>query len=57
MGAVVGGLVIGVSLNLVVGYVPQIGSELQLPFAFAVLLLILLVKPSGVFGRREVRRV
>lgn len=57
VGAVVGGLVIGVSLNLVVGYVPQIGSELQLPFAFAVLLLILLVKPSGVFGRREVRRV
>jgi branched-chain amino acid transport system permease protein len=56
-GAVVGGLVIGVSLNLVVGYVPQIGSELQLPFAFAVLLLILLVKPSGLFGRREVRRV
>jgi branched-chain amino acid transport system permease protein len=57
VGAVVGGLVIGVSLNLVVGYVPQIGSELQLPFAFAVLLLILLVKPSGLFGRREVRRV
>jgi branched-chain amino acid transport system permease protein len=56
-GAVVGGLAIGVTLNLVVGYVPQIGSELQLPVAFAVLLLILLVKPSGLFGRREVRRV
>jgi branched-chain amino acid transport system permease protein len=56
-GAVVGGLAIGVSLNLVVGYVPQISSELQLPFAFVVLLAILLVKPSGLFGRREVRRV
>jgi branched-chain amino acid transport system permease protein len=56
-GAVVGGLAIGVFLNLIVGYVPQIGSELQLPVAFAVLLLILLVKPSGLFGRREVRRV
>jgi branched-chain amino acid transport system permease protein len=44
-------------LTLIVGYVPQIGSELQLPFAFAVLLLILLVKPSGLFGRRDVRRV
>jgi branched-chain amino acid transport system permease protein len=58
-GAMVGGLAIGVFLNLVVGYVPEkyIGSELQLPVAFAVLLLILLVKPSGLFGRREVRRV
>jgi branched-chain amino acid transport system permease protein len=56
-GAVVGGLTIGVSLALVVGYVPQISSELQLPFAFAVLLLVLLIKPSGLFGRREVRRV
>ena len=58
-GALVGGLVIGVSLNLVVGYVPEkyVGSNLQLPLAFAVLLVILLVKPSGLFGRREVRRV
>jgi branched-chain amino acid transport system permease protein len=56
-GAIVGGLLIGVSLTLVIGYVPQISSELQLPFAFAVLLLILLVRPSGLFGRREVRRV
>ena len=56
-GAVVGGVAIGVTLTLIVGYVPQISSELQLPFAFAVLLLILLIKPSGLFGRREVRRV
>jgi branched-chain amino acid transport system permease protein len=58
-GALVGGLLIGVFLTLVVGYVPQkyIGSELQLPLAFAVLLLILLVKPTGLFGRRDVRRV
>jgi branched-chain amino acid transport system permease protein len=56
-GAVVGGLAIGVSLNLVVQYVPSISSELQEPFAFAVLVAVLLVKPSGLFGRREVRRV
>jgi len=56
-GAMVGGLLIGVTLSLIIGYVPQISSELQLPFAFAVLLLILLIKPSGLFGRREVRRV
>jgi branched-chain amino acid transport system permease protein len=56
-GAVVGGLALGVFLNLIVGYVPEISSELQLPFAFAVLLAILLVKPSGLFGRRQVTRV
>jgi branched-chain amino acid transport system permease protein len=57
VGALVGGLAIGVTTTLIVGYVPQIGSELQTPFAFAVLLVVLLVKPSGLFGRREVRRV
>jgi branched-chain amino acid transport system permease protein len=56
-GAVVGGLVIGVSLNLIVQYVPSISSELQAPFAFAVLVVVLLLKPSGLFGHREVRRV
>lgn len=56
-GAVVSGLAIGVSLNLVVQYVPAIGSELQEPFAFAVLLAVLLLKPSGLFGRSRVRRV
>ncbi|HEU5243355.1 MAG TPA: branched-chain amino acid ABC transporter permease [Gaiellaceae bacterium] len=59
VGALVGGLLIGVSLTLIVGYVPQtyVGPELQVPIVFAVLLLILLVKPTGLFGRREVRRV
>jgi branched-chain amino acid transport system permease protein len=56
-GAVIGGLAIGVSLNLVVQYVPAITSELQAPFAFAVLVGVLLLKPSGLFGQREVRRV
>jgi branched-chain amino acid transport system permease protein len=56
-GAVVGGLIIGVTLNLIVQYVPAITSELQLPFAFAVLIVVLLIKPSGLFGHREVRRV
>ena len=56
-GAVVGGLAIGVSLNLVVQYVHPITSELQTPFAFAVLVAVLLLKPGGLLGHREVRRV
>ncbi len=56
-GAVVGGLALGVFLNLVGQYVPAITSELRLPFAFAVLLTVLLVKPAGLFGRARVRKV
>ena len=56
-GALIGGLAIGVALNLVVQYVPAISSELQEPFAFAVIIAVLLLKPSGLFGHREVRRV
>jgi branched-chain amino acid transport system permease protein len=56
-GAVAGGLAIGVLQQLLIGYVPQISSELQLPFSFALILLVLLVKPTGFMGRREVVRV
>jgi branched-chain amino acid transport system permease protein len=56
-GAVVGGIAIGIFLNLVGQYVHFITSELRLPFAFLVLLAVLLVKPTGLFGHRRVRRV
>jgi branched-chain amino acid transport system permease protein len=56
-GAVVGGLALGVFLNLVGQYVGFATAELRLPIAFAVLLVVLLLKPTGLFGRRQVRRV
>jgi branched-chain amino acid transport system permease protein len=56
-GAVIGGLALGVFLNLIGQYVGFATSELRLPIAFAVLLLVLLLKPTGLFGRRQVRRV
>jgi branched-chain amino acid transport system permease protein len=56
-GAVIGGLLIGVFLNLVGQYVGFVSSELRLPVAFAVLLVVLVVKPTGLLGRRQVRRV
>jgi branched-chain amino acid transport system permease protein len=61
-GAVIGGLALGVFLNLF-GQYGKIGgyylgtSELRLPIAFLVLLIVLLLKPTGLFGRRQVRRV
>ena len=56
-GAVVGGLALGVFLNLVGQYVGFATSELRLPIAFAVLLGVLLLKPTGIFGHKKVRRV
>lgn len=57
LGAVVSGLVLGVGLNLVSTYVGFVGDELKLPVAFVVILGVLLVRPTGLFGRTTVRRV
>jgi len=56
-GAVVGGLAIGASLNLLGSYVSWITPELLLPAAFLLMVVVLLVKPSGLFGRTRVSRV
>ncbi len=62
LGAVVGGLLLGVLLN-VVSYLSQyhgfgwFTEELRLPLALGIILVVLLVKPSGLFGHAEVKRV
>jgi branched-chain amino acid transport system permease protein len=56
-GAVVAGLAIGVLLNLLGSYVSWVTPQLQLPAAFVLMLVVLLVKPSGLFGRTQVRKV
>ncbi len=57
IGAVVGGLLLGVGLNLVGAYIDFVGADLRLPVALAVILIVLLLKPGGIFGRRVVQRV
>jgi branched-chain amino acid transport system permease protein len=57
IGAVVGGLVLGVVLNLLGTYVEVIGNELRLAAALAVIVIVLLVRPAGLFGRVTVQRV
>lgn len=56
-GAVLGGFVVGVTENLVGTYVPFIGTNLKLTVALVLILGVLLIKPSGLFGRAIVRRV
>jgi len=57
VGAVVGGLLLGVAINLLGAYVDFVGQELRLPTALAVLLVVLIVRPTGLFGQVLVRRV
>ncbi len=53
-GAVIGGLLMGVSEYLVVGY---LSSTYRDAIAFVILILVLLVKPAGLFGRNIAEKV
>ena len=53
-GAVLGGLLMGVSEYLVVGYV---SSTFRDAIAFVILILVLLIKPAGLLGRNVAEKV
>ena len=56
IGAVVGGLVVGIADSLTIQYVDALdGIELVVPFVL--ILVVLLVRPNGLFGRSIVERV
>lgn len=60
-GAVVGGLVLGISEALFTGYVPlltnnYVSSNYQDVFSFAVLILVLVLRPSGLLGEKQADR-
>jgi len=57
LGAVVGGLLVGVTVNLAGAYIPFVGGDLELAVALAIIIGVLLVRPNGIFGRPSVRRV
>jgi branched-chain amino acid transport system permease protein len=56
IGAVIGGWVIGVSENLAGTYVDFIGADLKILVPLGIIFVVLLVRPSGLFGTREVAR-
>jgi branched-chain amino acid transport system permease protein len=55
VGAVVGGLIVGVTENLVGTYL--IASQLKLTVALGLIILVLVFRPNGLFGSAIVRRV
>ncbi len=56
-GVVVGGFLVGVIENLAGTYISFIGTSLKLTVALALIIIVLLVKPTGLFGRAVVHRV
>lgn len=56
LGAVAGGLTVGVLLALVGTYIPH-AEDLRLVFGFLVIVVVLVVKPGGLFGHEHVERV
>ena len=52
--AALGGLIIGLTETFVTGYISPTFRD---AIAFAILILILLFKPSGILGRHETEKV
>jgi len=55
VGAVVGGLIVGVTENLVGTYL--IPSQLKLTVALGLIIVVLLLRPNGLFGTAVIQRV
>jgi branched-chain amino acid transport system permease protein len=55
IGAVLGGFIVGVLENLLGTYV--VGTELKLSVALVLIIVVLIVKPSGLLGKTIVTRV
>ena len=58
IGAVVGGLIVGVVENLAAGYLdPYVGGGTKDFAPYVLMILMLMIRPYGLFGRRRIERV
>ena len=58
IGAVVGGLIVGVVENLAAGYLdPYVGGGTKDFAPYLLMILVLMIRPEGIFGRRRIERV
>lgn len=60
-GAVIGGIIIGITQTLTAGYQGEyaafLGANFQTVMPFVIMVLVLLVRPYGLFGTKEVKRI
>jgi len=55
-GAMLGGLLIGLAEALATGYLPQ-GSTFQDLWVFVLLIVVMLVRPTGLLGKADIKKV
>lgn len=56
-GAIAGGVLIGVIENLTATYVPVVGADLKIAAPLLLIFLVLMFRPQGLFGERQVARL
>ena len=57
-GAIIGGLILGVGEKLSEVFLgPMVGGGIEIWFGYVVVLLVLLVRPQGLFGEKIIDRV
>jgi branched-chain amino acid transport system permease protein len=58
IGAVVGGLIVGIVENLAAGYLdPYVGGGTKDFAPYILMILVLMIRPYGIFGRRLIERI
>ena len=58
IGAVVGGLIVGIVENLAAGYLdPYVGGGTKDFVPYVLMIAVLMIRPEGIFGRRRIERV
>ena len=58
IGAVVGGLIVGVVENVAAGYLdPYVGGGTKDFAPYVLMIAVLMIRPEGIFGRRRIERV
>ncbi len=58
IGAIVGGLIVGVVENLAAGYLdPLVGGGTKDFAPYVLMILMLMIRPYGIFGKRRIERV
>jgi branched-chain amino acid transport system permease protein len=58
VGAIVGGLIVGVVENLAAGYLdPYVGGGTKDFVPYVLMIAVLMIRPEGIFGRRRIERV
>src|SRR5207247_10538835 len=55
-GAMLGGFVVGLAESYATGYLPQ-GSTFQNLYVFSLVVVVILVRPSGLLGRADIKKV